>query len=184
MLFRLACFAGADLAVRRPSGSLPQRSPDSCAERRISSSARCLSAQHSPLVAPAATRSVAPAAGGRRPGAEARAPVASVASVAGGVRSGVDRLGRRFDALVTGSAAGGLGIQPVARRLTYGRVEPTRSLGIRRRAAAIHGGATRAVGCRAAARRHGPGLSLRRTWQAGSSTVPMLARRAPSASAS
>jgi len=97
---------------------------------------------------------------------------------------GVDRLGRRFHALVTGSAAGGLGIQPVARRLTYGRVEPTRSLGIRRRAAPIHGGATRAVGCRAAARRHGPGLSLRRTWQAGSSTVPMLARRAPSASAS
>jgi hypothetical protein len=31
----------------------------------------------------------------------------------------VDRLGRRFHALVTGSAAGGLAIQPLDRRITY-----------------------------------------------------------------
>jgi hypothetical protein len=31
----------------------------------------------------------------------------------------VDRLGRRFHALVTGSAPGGLGIQPLDRRVTY-----------------------------------------------------------------
>ena len=31
----------------------------------------------------------------------------------------VDRLGRRFHALVTGSALGGLGIQPLDRRITY-----------------------------------------------------------------
>jgi hypothetical protein len=43
----------------------------------------------------------------------------------------VDRLGRRFHALVTGSAAGGLGIQPVDRRLTYRGVEPTRVVGHR-----------------------------------------------------
>ena len=33
----------------------------------------------------------------------------------------VDRLGRRFHALVTGSAAGGLGIQPLDRRVSYRR---------------------------------------------------------------
>lgn len=31
----------------------------------------------------------------------------------------VDRLGRRFHALVTGNAAGGLAIQPLDRRVTY-----------------------------------------------------------------
>jgi hypothetical protein len=31
----------------------------------------------------------------------------------------VDRLGRRFHALVTGGALGGLGIQPLDRRITY-----------------------------------------------------------------
>jgi hypothetical protein len=31
----------------------------------------------------------------------------------------VDRLGRRFHALVGGNAAGGLGIQPLDRRITY-----------------------------------------------------------------
>jgi hypothetical protein len=31
----------------------------------------------------------------------------------------VDRLGRRFHALVSGSPAGGLGIQPLDRRITY-----------------------------------------------------------------
>jgi hypothetical protein len=31
----------------------------------------------------------------------------------------VDRLGRRFHALVTGSSLGGLGIQPFDRRVTY-----------------------------------------------------------------
>jgi hypothetical protein len=31
----------------------------------------------------------------------------------------VDRLGRRFHALVTGSPASGLGIQPLDRRITY-----------------------------------------------------------------
>ncbi|HUB73125.1 MAG TPA: hypothetical protein VL979_03690 [Solirubrobacteraceae bacterium] len=31
----------------------------------------------------------------------------------------VDRLGRRFHAIVTGSAPGGLAIQPVDRRVTY-----------------------------------------------------------------
>jgi hypothetical protein len=31
----------------------------------------------------------------------------------------VDRLGRRFHALVIGSAPGGLGIQPLDRRVTY-----------------------------------------------------------------
>lgn len=31
----------------------------------------------------------------------------------------VDRLGRRFHALVTGSAAGGLAVQPLDRRVTY-----------------------------------------------------------------
>ena len=31
----------------------------------------------------------------------------------------VDRLGRRFYALVTGSASGGLSIQPLDRRVTY-----------------------------------------------------------------
>ena len=40
-----------------------------------------------------------------------------------GIQSGdiveVDRLGRRFHALVNGSARGGLGIQPLDRRITY-----------------------------------------------------------------
>ena len=31
----------------------------------------------------------------------------------------VDRLGRRFHALVTGSAGGGLAVQPLDRRVTY-----------------------------------------------------------------
>ena len=31
----------------------------------------------------------------------------------------VDRLGRRFHALVTGSASGGLSVQPLDRRITY-----------------------------------------------------------------
>lgn len=31
----------------------------------------------------------------------------------------IDRLGRRFHALVSGSAAGGLAIQPIDRRITY-----------------------------------------------------------------
>jgi hypothetical protein len=31
----------------------------------------------------------------------------------------VDRLGRRFHALVSGNAVGGLGIQPLDRRVTY-----------------------------------------------------------------
>ena len=35
----------------------------------------------------------------------------------------VDRLGRRFHALVTGSAAGGLGIQPPDRRVAYRRCQ-------------------------------------------------------------
>jgi hypothetical protein len=40
-----------------------------------------------------------------------------------GIRTGdiveVDRLGRRFHALVTSSAPGGLGLQPFDRRITY-----------------------------------------------------------------
>jgi hypothetical protein len=40
-----------------------------------------------------------------------------------GIRTGdiveVDRLGRRFHALVTGSAQGGLALQPLDRRITY-----------------------------------------------------------------
>ncbi len=40
-----------------------------------------------------------------------------------GIQSGdiveVDRLGRRFHALVTGTAQGGLSIQPLDRRITY-----------------------------------------------------------------
>jgi hypothetical protein len=33
----------------------------------------------------------------------------------------VDRLGRRFHALVTGGAAGGLGVRPLDRRVAYRR---------------------------------------------------------------
>jgi hypothetical protein len=40
-----------------------------------------------------------------------------------GIQSGdiveLDRLGRRFHALVTGSASGGLAVQPLDRRITY-----------------------------------------------------------------
>jgi hypothetical protein len=37
----------------------------------------------------------------------------------------VDRLGRRFHALVTGDAPGGLAIQPVDRKVSYGRPRTT-----------------------------------------------------------
>ena len=87
-----------------------------------------------PFLAPAATRSgllLRLAAG---PEQKRLSPVAPVASVAGGVVVEVDCLKRRFHALVKGSAAGGLGIRPPDRRVTYRGVKPTRSLGVGRSA--------------------------------------------------
>ena len=41
----------------------------------------------------------------------------------------VDRLGRRFHALVTGSAPGGLAIQPLDRKVTYRSCRPREVVG-------------------------------------------------------
>jgi hypothetical protein len=72
-------------------------------------------------VAPAATRSalLLPLATGAEQKLE-RGPRRSLAWPVVYVLE-VDRLGRRFHALMTGSAAAGLGIQPPDRRLTYRR---------------------------------------------------------------
>jgi hypothetical protein len=41
----------------------------------------------------------------------------------------VDRLGRRFHALVTGNAAGGLSVQPLDRRVSYRSCRPREVVG-------------------------------------------------------
>jgi hypothetical protein len=101
-----------------------------------------------PFVAPAARRSalLLPLGGGpeqkleRGPRRSLTWPVVYVVEV--------DRLGRRFHALVTGGAAGGLGIQPLDRRVAYMRCRADEVVGHwgEARAAAVCRGAARAVG--------------------------------------
>ncbi len=90
----------------------------------------------------------APASAGRRPGAEARARAAAVANVAGGVCGRGWSSRARFHALVTGGAAGGLGIQPLDRRVAYMRCRADEVVGHwgEARSAAVYRGAARAVG--------------------------------------
>ena len=136
-------------------------------------------------VAPAATRSalLLPLAAGplqkleRRPRRSLTWPVVCVVEV--------DRVGRRFHALATGSAAGGLGIQPLDRRVGYWRCRADEMVGRwAKRGRPRSTAEPLEVGSRAAARRDGQRSGVRWTWQAGGCTVPMLARRASSVSAS